>query len=310
MNSENHTVKQHYVPRAFLARWCNTNDEFYPIKIVSKKPAKLDILRKSGAYPFCHENYFYANEQGKKDSFSQKAEEMFTSIEAVMYDVLDSFEKKVIDNKRITFEDKEALAGVMLFLHLRGKKQIEHSKKLTTEMTRKIYGLHLKAKGDEYYEKIGLTKEDALRFNEEMSVDIGTAHHLKQLANLEEFAFHIAHKYWRINISKKGEFIVTDTPYLDLPVKQTGFWGNSIYEREQLFTFSPNIHISIVQPTSRDSKNTNRRDITNNPILVDRLNSLSLMNAVMFGFHSNEKILVRIKNYVDKVSGPTKMPLN
>ena len=189
----------------------------------------------------------------------------------------------------------------MLFLHMRGKKYLEWSKDISNEMTKKMYGMVLQYKKEDEFKKLGLTKEEALEMNETMTVDFGTAHHLQQLKDIQKLSFLIAKKYWRINISRKGEFMVTDTPYLDLPVKQEGFWGNSIFEREQIFMLSPKIHISILNPRSMNPKNINRKDITANTFLVDNLNLLSLMNSIMFGFHSDKNVLERAKEMVSKV---------
>lgn len=301
MANEKHTVKQHYVPRAFLERWSFDNGQVYPIKIVSKIPPNLEILKKTGVYPFCHENYFYADKQGKKDDFSQIVEDNFTEVENGMYSTLISFEKKVLNNEQITFDDKYDLASVMLFLHMRGKKHLEWSKKFSNEMARKMFGMTLRFKKDSEFEELGITREEAIEMNEGMTVDLGMAHHLQQLKDIQEFAFHIARKYWKINISKKGEFIVTDAPYLDLPVKQVGWYGNDIYDRDQIFMLSPKVHILIKKPSDLRSKNINRKDITNDAYNVDHLNLLSLMNSVLFGFHSDEKVLERTRQMVDKV---------
>lgn len=301
MANEKHTVKQHYVPRAFLERWSFDGGQVYPIKIVAKVPPNLEILKKTGVYPFCHENYFYANKQGKKDEFSQIVENNFTEVENDMYATLTSFERKVLNNEQITFDDKYHLASIMLFLHMRGKKHLEWSKKFSNEMTREMFGMTLRAKKDSEFDELGITKEEALEMNESMTVDLGMTHHLQQLKNIQESAFYIANKYWKINISKKGEFIVTDAPYLDLPVKQVGWYGNDIYDRDQIFMLSPKVRISIMKPTNLKAKNINRKDITDDTNNIDHLNLISLMNSVLFGFHSDEKVLERTKQMVYKV---------
>lgn len=301
MSKKNNTIKQHYVPRAFLERWSIDNGQVYPIKIITKIPPKLEILKKTGVYPFCHENYFYANEQGKKDEFSQIVEENFTEVENGMYATLTSFEKKVLRNEQITFDDKYNLASIMLFFHMRGKKHLEWSKNFSNEIVRKMFDMTLRFKEENEFKELGITREEALEMNRDMSVDLGMAHHLQQLKDIQEFAFHIARKYWRINISKKGEFIVSDAPYLDLPVKQVGWYGNSIYDRDQIFMLSPKVRISIMKPISLKAKNVNRKDITNDNNNVDHLNLISLMNSVLFGFHSDEKVLERTKQMVYKV---------
>lgn len=291
------TIIQHYVPRAFLSRWC-IDDQFYPIKIISKFPPCLDILKKTGVYPFCAEKYFYADKQGKRDNFSQEMEDCFTKIENNMYPILDSFEDKVLNNKQISFDDKYQLAFIMLIFNLRGKKYLDWSKELSNEMAKKTFEMSLNYRGDDYFKKIDLTKEEIIEINKNTSIDFGTAHHLKMFKSIPEFAFFIAKKYWKISVSKSNDFIVTDTPYLDLPVKQEGSWGNDIFEREQYFMFSSKIHISMLSPKDINAKNVNRKDVTDKILLIDRLNLISLMNSVLFGFHSDEKVLSRVKKSV------------
>jgi hypothetical protein len=52
---------------------------------------------------------------------------------------------------------------------------------------------------------------------------------------------HIANKDWIINVSKNGDFIVTDTPYSEEYPEYTGVLSRSIYDRTQFFILSPKI---------------------------------------------------------------------
>jgi hypothetical protein len=287
--SKQNTIKQHYVPRAFLSRWCDEKEVFFPIKIHRHTPPKLETLQKTGVYPFCCEKYFYANKKGKKDDFSQIVEDGFTEAEKEIYPIIENFESKVLNNKEITLEDKIQLSSVMLFLHLRGKQYLEWSRQSSEDMSKKIFEMNLR------FKKNNISEKEILDILKEVKVDFGTAHHLKSLENITEFSYYLANKYWKIYISKNNDFIVTDTPYLDLPSKTKGFFSNTIMDREQFFILSPKIHISLLKPDNINSKNTNRKDITNYSNIVDYLNMISLMNSVQFGFHNKEEVLNRLK---------------
>lgn len=118
-------------------------------------------------------------------------------------------------------------------------------------------------------------------------------------------------KYWQIYISREGNFITTDTPYLDIPLSDK-FWGNDFLAREQVFILSPRVVIIARDPKSLVGKKIHRNDITGNKGKISMVNCHNLMNAISFGFHKDktllletEKMVIIMDHYYDNVKKDT-----
>ena len=269
------TKRQHYVPQFYLRQWCSEDGGFYPIKIEGIEPPKLKIFdEKSNPCRFCYENFFYAQFTGKKDETSQLVEEKFAEIEGI------------------------------LFLHFKGKKYREDSKKMTEHMVKQI-NKHLvrnidkSEKSKKEMEALGITKEQMIDFaeKEEYTIEMGNLHHMQIMKDMGGFCNLLTAKYWKIYISRKGDFITTDTPYQDIPLSNH-FFGNDFLSREQTFILSPRVVIIARYPKNEFGKKINRKDITNNKGAIHTINTYNLMRSINFGFHKDKNLLIEL----DKVA--------
>ncbi|MFA6076824.1 MAG: DUF4238 domain-containing protein [Candidatus Paceibacterota bacterium] len=296
------TRKQHYVPQFYLRQWCDEDNGFYPIKIEGKEPPILKIFEaKSNPSRFCYENFFYAQHTGKEDEISQKVEEKFAEIEGVFSTELPKIEKKILDNEQITEGDKFNLSSCMLFLHFKGKKYREESKKMTDHLIKQINkhiarNMGRSDKSKKEMEELGITKEQMIEYadKEEYTVDMGNTHHMEIMKEIQGFSNLLTAKYWKIYISRKGDFITTDTPYQDIALSKK-FYGNDFLSREQTFILSPRVVIVARYPHKESGKKVNRKDITNNKGAIHTINTYNLMRSLNFGFHKNRDLLIELK---------------
>jgi len=299
------TKKQHYVPQFYLRQWCDEDGGFYPVKIRGTEPPELNIFKnKSNPSRFCYENFFYAQYTGKEDALSQEIEEKFTEIEGVFSKELPKLEKKILNNEQITDSDKFNLSECMLFLHFKGKKYREDSKKMTEHVVKQINkhivrNVDRSEKSKKEMEKLGITKEKMIEFadKEEYTVEMGNAHHMLIMKDMQGFSNLLTTKYWKIYISRKGDFITTDTPYQDIPLSKN-FYGNDFLSREQTFILSPRVVIIARYPNQQSGKKINRKDITNNKGAIHTINTYNLMRSINFGFHKDRNLLTEL----DKVA--------
>ncbi|MFZ2205452.1 MAG: DUF4238 domain-containing protein [Minisyncoccia bacterium] len=295
------TKKQHYVPQFYLRQWCDEDESFYPVKIENKEPPQLKIFNnKSNPIRFCFENFFYAQHTGKADKTSQIIEERFTEIEGIFSIELPKIEKKILDNAQITEGDKFNLSQCMLFLHFKGKKYREESKSMSEYFVKEISKMSIpfmdknpetKAEMD----KLGITQEEMTEFANkgEYSVDFGNMHHLRIMKDMQGFCNLLTAKYWKIYVSRNGDFITTDTPYQDIALSKE-FFGNDFLSREQTFILSPRIVIIARYPNQESGKKVNRKDITNNKGAIHTINIYNLMRSLNFGFHKNKDLLIEL----------------
>lgn len=296
------TKKQHYVPQFYLRQWCDNDGGFFPVKIQTRNPPDLKIFnKKSNPSRFCYENFFYAQQTGIEDEVSQIIESNFAEIEGVFSTLLPALEAKIVNREHISDQDKYHLAECMLFLHFKGKRYRDESQQMTDALVKQIYRFHVhnidkipRAKAE--MERLGITKEQMIEFAErgEYRIDFGNIHHLRIMKDIQGFCNLLTAKYWKVYISRNGEFITTDSPYLDKALS-TSFWGNDFLSREQVFVLSPRVVIVARNPTNMYGKKFQRKDITHDKGAVHIVNCNNLMNSISFGFHKNKNLLEEVR---------------
>lgn len=308
----NPTRRQHYVPRKYLRKWCDENDSFFPVKVQSRQPAKIEIFEKeSNPERYCYENFFYAKHTGRYDDFSQLVEKDFTDAENVFWDKLPEIEKKILNNQQILTEEKWIIASFGIMLWLRGKKYREWSNKMSEDLFKWIMKSHIRMadKDPDFMRDLsehGITHEEMIEFadKEEYKVEISNAQSLRLFESYKQFSNLLFHKYWQVYISRDGKFITTDSPYLDLPIREEKptFFGQTFLMRKQYLVLSPYILIEAIHPNNNSGKKLKRIDVTGNKGLVHYLNSIMIMNANLFGFHAEKENLEELKkvlNFID-----------
>jgi hypothetical protein len=296
------TKKQHYVPQFYLKRWGDKDEKSFPIKINNHTPPSLEIIKnKSNVINFCHENYFYSEEN------AELVEQMFGEVEQKMSIEIPKLEYKILNNQQITSEDKYLLSYYMIIQYFRSKKYIDQSKKMTEDLMKWVNKTFVReiVKKPEVIKSLemrNMTKEDMIKFVDEgnYSVVTSTESHLRILKEAQGFTNLLSAKYWEVFISRDGDFITTDSPLLDLPTG-TGMWDNDYLSREQRFILSPKILIICKNPNDLNSKNFKRKDITSKKDFIHAYNATNLMNSVKFGFHSDEKVLGKVIVMVDYI---------
>ncbi len=300
------TQDQHYVPQFYLRQWCDSDKGFYPIKVETKMPPKLNIFKtKSNPSRFCYENYFYAQHTGVEDQMSQEIEKAFADIEGVLHKEIPKIEEKILRNEQITPEEKYHLCEFMTFIWIKGKAHRMQSQKMTDKLFKElnkhwIQDIDRDPKMMEHLKKHGLTKEDMVKFvqEEKYTVDVGNAHHLSLLQSMYGFCNLLANKYWKVFLSREGNFITTDAPYMDI-AKSDLFWGNDFLSREQIFILSPRVVIAAVDPHHVSGKKLVRKDLTGDKWRIQQINMHNLMNAIMFGFHRDRDLLEDLERVTD-----------
>lgn len=298
MPPQKFTAKQHYVPQFYLRQWVDGDGGFYPAEVVRRQPPEVRIFtRKSNPSRFCYENFFYAQRTGEADEMSQQVEKAFAEIEGVFSNELPRIEKKILNNEQIDDDDKYSLAQCMTFLHLRGKKYLDESKRMTNEMAKKMMQMQLRfsdqdPKMKKLLEEHKFTKEEMIESLEgnRITVDMGNAHHLQMLKELEGFSNLLFAKFWKIFISREGHFITSDAPYIDTPLSRE-FYGNDFLSREQSFILSPRVMIFAQYPKNESGKKIIRKDITGQKNPIGIFNAHNLMRSIKFGFHSDPNVL-------------------
>lgn len=292
------TRKQHYVPQFYLRQWTDDSGCFFPIRIEAKSPPKLFIFQnKSNPRRFCYENFFYANRTGQEDKVSQQLEKDFAEAEKVFAKELPRLEVKILNNEKITDQDKYRLSEFMMFMWLRGKQHREQTKKMTSDMAKEINkrlvrfidrSPKMKARMEEH----NLTKQEMIEFADkgEYTVDFGNIHTLRLFKDMYGFCNLISAKYWKVYLSQKGDFITTDSPYSDISLSDK-YWGNDFLSREQAFVLSPKILIVARCPKNEKGKKFVRQDITEKRTSIQQLNTHILMRSLRFGFHRDKTLL-------------------
>ena len=156
-------------------------------------------------------------------------------------------------------------------------------------------GLKIQKKG---LEEIGITKDQMIEYAEkgEYTIDMGNLHHMQIMDEMEGFCNLLTAKYWKIYISRKGDFITTDTPYQDIALSKD-FYGNDFLSREQTFILSPRVVIVARYPNQESGKKINRKDITNNKVAINTINNCNLMRSLNFGFHKNKDLLIELDTF-------------
>lgn len=302
------TKKQHYVPQFYLRQWADKSGSFYPVKIEKKEPPKFRVFgQKSSPANFCFENFFYAQHTGEKDEMSQLIENDFADAEGKLASKLPEWENKIVNNEQITSDDKYHLSELMLFMWFRGKEYRTQSKQMTEKMIKwvnktLVHTIDRTPEMKKTMTELGVTKADMIDFaeREEYTVDIGNAHHMAIMKDMYSFCNLLHGKFWRIYISRKGEFITTDAPYLDMSLSDK-FWGNDFLSREQTFVLSPRVFIVARYPDHTTGKKIIRKDITNDKVKIKQLNCHKLMNSTMFGFHPDRQLLLDLEEHAGLV---------
>lgn len=298
---QKNTKKQHYVPQFYLRQWIDATGGFYPMEVKTKTPPLFNIFKNnSNPSRFCFENFFYAQQTGIEDDFSQILETKFAEIEAKHSLQLPQLEKKILNNEQITDKDKYALAEMMIFFHFRGKKYLDQSKKMTdyiSKETIKLIAHDIITKPE--MKELELTAEQIIKHTEEgrYTTSYGNDLHLSILNDMDGFSNLLFNKYWKVYLSRKGEFITTDAPYLDISLSKH-FLGNDFLSREQFFILSPRIVIVATYPDSKIGKKFVRKDITENIAMIRSINMRSIMNSIRFGFHSEREILEQLESTI------------
>lgn len=292
------TAKQHYVPQFYLRQWIDEDLGFYPARVTHGFPPEIQIFeRKSNPRSFCYENYFYAQHTGKADEMSQEIEKTFAEIEAIFSKELPAIEKKILNNEQIKDSDKYSLAQCMTFLHFRGKKYLDESKRMTNEMTQKMFEMRLRFSDNDpkfqaLLKKHSLSKEELLEHltTGRIEVDYGNHHHLQMLNEIQGFSNLLHAKFWRIYTSKEGHFITSDAPYNDRPLSRE-FYGNDFFSREQSFVLSPRAVIVAQSPKHEGGKKLVRNDLTGDKNKIGMINAHTLSSSIKFCFHKDQSIL-------------------
>lgn len=239
--------KQHYVPQVYLQNF-KDDDGYIYIYDIEKDQFRRQTPQNAG-----YNKHFYTVEiDGEKDYFI----EQFLShhVDSKYSDVI----KKIENGEDLALEDKQNLALIIAFQHLRTPSQRENYNNMVDSAVKQInkimfsYKKQLNAKigvTDEEYELLKNTIE-----NENYSVIAPKEH---SLALMLDFAEEMANMLLNHNIAilecgKNTQFITSDNPYCMIKEKWSNQWeGYGVINTIKFFPITPKFGVILKDPGNK-----------------------------------------------------------
>jgi len=276
-NKKGITEEQHFVPKFYLKKFINGNNE---IEIFNCKERKLLLPR--GPDGLCYENFFYGITTGKEDDVSQLIEEYFCALEDGISKKFDTITKKILDFEIIQESEKWIISLLMSMLWIRGPIMRKQVNRMAEESIKHITKFIFSTKPeifDEIERKVNFdnVSEDTRKkcrdmiLNDDYAVEINNQPHMMMFDEIHKFANLFYAKDWVIYISKsRKKFITSDNPIAEIFPKKRSLYGNTFFDRTHYFSLTPEVLILARKPTNQEGDKIHRKtlfDCNNEKIL-------------------------------------------
>jgi len=109
------TKKQHFVPKFYLRKFTNTNNEVEILDCDKRK-----IIKPSGVSGMYYEKFYYGVKTGEVDEVSQLVEEGFNKIETELSGYIGKIIEDILEHRHISDDKKWFISMLMSMLWIRG----------------------------------------------------------------------------------------------------------------------------------------------------------------------------------------------
>jgi hypothetical protein len=267
--SENIVKNQHFVPRFYLSRFLNENNEAEVLDC-----ERREIISPRGPKGVCCEEFFYGVETGKLDEVSQGIEKGFKEMEDAISKVVPEFLSNVINRRQITAKEKWEMALLMSMLWTRGPAMRARVNSMSEDILKQTTAYMfsgdigediMKQADNESGIKAAPEVKEACRKmmeNGEFSVEFNNQMHLMMFEEMTGYANLFAAQHWTVYISKASKkFVTSDNPVAMYIPEQEGWFGPTFLERTHYFALSPDICIKARHADNKSGKNLIRKTL-------------------------------------------------
>ena len=298
------TRKQHFVPKFYLKRFLNLQNEVEVLDCDRKK-----IIAPSGTRGICYEEFFYGAVTGQQDDLSQDIEKDFQQTEYQLAQRLDLIIPKILNSEEITSSEKWTIALLMSMLWIRGPVMREQINTMTEEMMKEINSMHFDSNYsdkifDNFDKSRGETTSPEMRekmrqvfVNKKYNLQFNNATHMRMFSDMDKYANLFHGKDWIIRISKSKKFVTSDNPLVEIVPKTKVFWGASFLMRRHFLTLSPEINIEARVPHHMIGKKFKRKTLySKDDKLILALNMTMSGRAHQYAYATERQTLEEIIN--------------
>lgn len=254
-------TNQHYVPRFYLKKFANSDNE------LERFDAERRILLKpKGPSGICKEDYFYALESGQGDEISQAFEAEFKKLEDSISRNYQDIVEQLNSQHKIEEFNKNKIAELIAMLWTR----VPAARKQMTQYAQQLHEIYsdhfIGTKNHkEMLEMIEhesgkqLTDKDIEEINtsiKQSKIEINNGLHLNHIARFQGYANTFYNKNMRVYIAKGSrKFITSDNPVYEWIADSTVMLARSILLRRQFLALTPEIMVeSFYSPGAKSIK--------------------------------------------------------
>jgi len=268
--STNIVKNQHFVPRFYLSRFLNKNNEAEILECKRRK-----IISPCGLKGICCEYFYYGIETGKQDEVSQAIERFFGVMEDSIAKVIPEFIDDIINSRQISSCQKWNVAALMSMLWVRGPAMRDAVKQMMCD-------------GD-----------FSLKYNNEC--------HTRMFSYISGYANLFSAQHWTVYISNTSKkFVTSDNPVATYIPEHEGWYPPTFLEREHYFSLSPDICIKSRYASHKTGKNLVRKTLCEKDNdLVLRLNFQISNKAHQYTYSKNRRCLEDILTFIHAVENET-----
>ena len=245
------TKNQHYVPRFYLSRFLNRNNE---AEVLDWK--RRDIVTPRGPKGICCEAFYYGIETGKQDEVSQKVEQAFQAMEDCIAKVIPEFIDDIANRRKISPAQKWNIAALMSMLWTRGpvmrstvNSMLEgFTKQAIVHMCTGDVGEDIVHQADETSDaKSSSDMRESIKnimCDGEFSLRFDNQPHMGMFSDISKYANLFSSQHWTVHIANtSNKFVTSDNPVATYIPSREGWYGGTFLERVHYFSLSPDICI-------------------------------------------------------------------
>jgi hypothetical protein len=268
MSSENAiTRKQHFVPRFYLRRFLNGNNE---VEVLDSK--QLKCLPPKGTRGICYEDFFYGIRTGQPDAVSQHVENNFRDMEHEIGKRIDPIISKLLNSEQVLDKEKWIVAWLMSMIWVRGPAMRWQVNRISEKVLKHVNEIRFSVLPaekifDKFDKKTGITTDLEVRekvkemmLSKDYSLEFSNEQHLMMFDDIHKFANLFYAQHWLVYISKLPQkFVTSDNPVVVVIPKSKSFYPPSFLERTHYFALTPEICIEANYPNDGAGKKLKRK---------------------------------------------------